>query len=256
MEMASDLFTEDVLSMNRIAAERQDVASVIHAKDFMYRYMLAPSRASPGHAINYYFEDGGRSARKLADMIAALGYGDGRSVKLLEFACGYGCVSRHLKKHSQLDHVACDIHPEAIDFLAYQIGVKAMLSAHVPEQFKPPEKFDVIFALSFFTHMPKSSFGRWLQALFGALTVPGYLIFTTHGYKHFENAGIAPADVPADGFWFRPDSEQNDLDAAEYGASITTPDFVIGEIYRQLGAPIVSYQQNGWWQQDVWVVKR
>jgi SAM-dependent methyltransferase len=257
MDLAPDLFTEDVLRLNRVAAERQGVESAIHAKDFMYQYTLAPSRAAaPEHAINYYFEDGALSARKLVDLIASLGYPQGQRVKLLEFASGYGCVSRHLKRFSHLDLVSCDIHQEAIEFLSSRIGVKSIISAHVPEGFKPAESFDVIFALSFFTHMPKSTFGRWLRALFGALKVTGYLVFTTHGRPCFEQLGIPAKDIPADGFWFRAGSEQLDLDTGEYGAAMTTPDFVIGEIYRQIGAPIVSFTQAGWWQQDLWVLKR
>ena len=109
----------------------------------------------------------------------------------------------------------------------------------------------------FFSHMPKSSFGRWVRALYGCLKSPGYLLFTTHGQKSCSMQSITPDDIPADGFWFRAASEQHDLDTAEYGTSITTPDFVIGEIYRQTGARIVAYRQAGWWEhQDLYVLKR
>ena len=84
--------------------------------------------------------------------------------KLLEFASGYGCVTRHIKKNPDYDVVSCDIHPQAVDFLRSRIDVKAIQSMHVPEEFAPVDKFDVVFALSFFSHMPKSSFGRWLRA--------------------------------------------------------------------------------------------
>ncbi len=86
----------------------------------------------------------------------------------------------------------------------------------------------------------------------------GYLIFTTHGLKSCENLEITPADVPSDGFWFSAHSEQDDLDTAEYGCTLATPDFVIPEIYRQTGgAPIVIYKFGHWWEhQDLYVVKR
>ena len=132
-----------------------------------------------------------------------------------------------------------------------------MQSAHVPEQFATIEKYDVTFALSFFSHMPRSSFGRWLRALHRSLRAPGYLIFTTHGVKSCGAFGITPDDIPSDGFLFRTNSEQGDLDTVEYGSTLSTPDFVINEIYRHVGAPIASYKQASWWgYQDLWVVKK
>jgi hypothetical protein len=246
-----------MLCLNQSTAEKQGVVAMVHPQDFVYWFLCTHPDFTTETAIGHYFQDGARSASKLMDIISALGYEKYQSVKLLEFASGYGCVSRHLKKYSQLDLVSCDIHPEAINFLANQIGVKALASAHKPEQFSPSEKYDVVFALSFFTHMPRVSFGRWLRTLFNALNVPGYLVFTTHGLKTCPSYGLKPDDLPADGFWFAPLSEQKDLDAAEYGATLTTPDFVIGEIYRQTGAPIVAFKHGEWWgHQDLWIVKR
>ena len=67
---------------------------------------------------------------------------------------GYGCVTSHLKKHAGWDVTSCDIYTEAIDFLDRQIGVKTLQRAHLPEQFATIEKYDVVFALSFFLHLP------------------------------------------------------------------------------------------------------
>ena len=95
-----------------------------------------------------------------------------RPIKLLEFASGYGCVTRHLKKNPAYDVVSCDIHPQAVDFLSSRLKVKAIQSVHTPEEFATVDKFDVAFATSFFSHMPKSSFGRWLKALYNSLAAP------------------------------------------------------------------------------------
>jgi hypothetical protein len=256
------ILTEEIVRLNLAAAQARGVESAVHPADFIYWFACTHPSHTLESAIEYYFSGGERSARQLANHLAALGYGGDRSVKLLEFASGYGCVSRHLKKYPRFDLVSCDIHPEAMDFIANEIGVKTMPSVHVPEQFSPPEKYDVVFALSFFSHMPKTSFGRWIRALYEALAVPGYLVFTTHGLKslvlHFQaHFHISESDLSADGFWFAPESEQADIEAAEYGSTISTPDFVIGEIYRQTGAPIVLHKQAEWFgHQDLWVIKR
>ncbi len=252
-----DHLTDEMIEFNRAVAERLCVSPAVHPKDFIYWFCATHPLKTVETGIDLYFENSGLSARMVADLAASLGYTNDQKVKLLEFASGYGCVTRHLTKNPWFDLVSCDIHPPALEFLTNELGVESLASASVPEQFSAPEKFDMVFALSFFSHMPKSSFGRWLKALFSVLKAPGYLAFTTHGYKSCPGLKVAPEEIPADGFWFRADSEQKDLDTAEYGLSLTTPDFVIGEIYRTLGAPIALYRHGYWWtEHDLWVVKR
>lgn len=253
------VLTEDLLRLNRAAAVRQAVESAVHPCDYIYFACIdekGHTWSGVSEAVNYYFENGGVSANKLADIVSALGYEKDRRISVLEFASGYGCVSRHLKKNARFDLTSCDIHPAAIDFLDKELGVRAIPSVAAPEEFSPAEKYDVVFALSFFSHMPRSSFGRWLRALFGALKSPGHLVFTAHGHKHVTSMRLRRDDM-VDGFWFRPDSEQKDLDTAEYGTTVSTPEFVVGEIYRQTGAPIAMHKHAFWWEyQDLWVVKR
>ncbi len=249
--------TDEMIRLNREAAAATDVVAAVHPQDFIYWFCCRHPHLTLEAAISYYFSDGARSAEKLDGLVTELGFERGQPIKLLEFASGYGCVTRHLKKHARWELTSCDIHSEAIDFLDRQIGVKTLQSVHLPEQFATIEKYDVVFALSFFSHMPRSSFGRWLRALYGSLRAPGYLIFTTHGVKSCGAFGITLDDIPADGFLFRADSEQDDLDTVEYGSTLATQDFVINEIYNQLGALIARSTQGGWWEiQDLWVVKK
>ena len=249
--------TDVMLKLNQTAAVQHSVESAVHPQDFIYYFLCTHPLLSLTGAIDYYFQDGATSARKLIDLVDGFGDLRRRPVKLLEFASGYGCVSRHLKKFGHIDVVSCDIHPEAIRFLADQIGVKTLLSAHVPEQFSTSEKFDVVFALSFFSHMPKTTFARWLRSLFETLDSPGYLIFTTRGLRACQDDGITEDDIPADGFWFVNRSEQHDLDTEEYGLTIVTPEFVKNVVRSETGATIVAYKYVGWWDnQDLWVIKR
>jgi len=249
--------TDDMIRVNREAAAAMGVVAAVHPQDFIYWYCCRHPHRTLEDAISYYFSDGARSAAKLDGLVTELGFEPGQPINLLEFASGYGCVTRHLNKHARWDVTSCDIHSEAIDFLDRQIGVKTLQSARLPEQFATIEKYDVVFALSFFSHVPKSSFGRWLRALHGTLRAPGYLIFTTHGVKSCRAFGITPDDIPADGFLFWANSEQDDLDTVEYGSTLATSDFVINEIYHQVGAPIAKSKQAGWWGlQDLWVVKK
>ena len=184
---------------------------------------------SPEGAIEYYFRSGRESANMFRTIVEKdLGLNGSKSV--LEFASGYGCVTRHLLQTGRSNLVSCDIHAEANDFIATEMGVTAMESSPIPEEFSTGgRRFDLVFALSFFSHMPKATWTRWLKALFNVLAPGGHLIFTTHGQislrKHFTNVAL-----DEDGFYFHPDSEQKDLDANQYGTTITDNRFVIGQI--------------------------
>ena len=242
---------------NREAAAEEDVLPDVHPGDSVYQAACTHPMLTEEQGVQYYFSDGARSARQLVEIVRGLPDLDPRSVDLLEFASGYGRVSRHLKKYPRIKLSCCDIHEPATDFLQDALGVRSVLSDRLPEALVVPQSYDIVFALGFFTQMPRASFGRWIRALYDTLNSPGYLIFTTHGLKSCAHQGMTPAELPADGFWYRGTSEEHDLDPAEYGTSITTPDFVIGEIFRQTAAPIVEYR-HGYWSghQDLWVVKR
>ena len=249
--------TNEMRTLNNTAGRAQDVDPTIHPGDFMYWFCVNHPSLTLEQAIRYYFWDGGRSAGELASLLEELGVTNSPPIKLLEFASGYGCVTRHLKKNPAYDLVSCDIHPQAIDFLENLLEVKAISSVYVPEQFAPDDKFDVVFALSFFSHMPKGSFGRWLKALYGSLAIAGHLVFTTHGLKSCEHLGITPIDIPGDGFWFSAHSEQRDLNTAVYGSALCTRDFVVNAIDQLPGGSLALYKHAHWWEhQDLFVVKR
>jgi SAM-dependent methyltransferase len=133
--------------------------------------------------MDYYFNDGARSAAHLDELVAEF-HSDHtkRPLCLLEFASGYGMVSRHLgRMKERYAFTACDIHEQAIEFLRTEIGVEAVISRTDPDDLALSGDFDVIFSLSFFSHVPHRTWGRWLQKLYSALANDGLLIFTTHG---------------------------------------------------------------------------
>jgi SAM-dependent methyltransferase len=249
--------TSEMLRYNALWAEQQRVTEKVHPRDFIYWFVASHEKISLEDGTRYYFEDGAKSAAKLDAHLSRLLGEDKRPIKLLEFASGYGCVSRHLKKNPGVELTSCDIHPAAVEFLADEIGVRALQSSHVPEDFRTPELYDAIFCLSFFSHMPKSTFGRWIKALHDRLAPGGHLLFTTHGAKSRKELQITLDDLDDEGFWFKAASEQHDLDSSEYGLTLSLPRFVLPTIYKAVAAPVIDYREGEWWNhQDLWVVKK
>ncbi|MDB5763997.1 MAG: hypothetical protein JWQ21_2992 [Herminiimonas sp.] len=243
---------------NRVEASTvYGVAAGIHPEDFIYHFVMnhAQFLDNPKAAIDYYFSTGDESAKCLINLKQDLGINGAAS--LLEFASGYGCVTRHLTRHSEeFQTTACDIHQPALDFIKQSIKVPCIQSSNIPENFQSPKQYQVVFALSFFSHLPLRTWGRWLSALFRSVEPGGYLIFTTHGFVS-QKMMISHAQIAENGFWFDANSEQHDLDSAEYGTAITTPSFVREEIGKLASASIFIFKEGYWWKhQDLWVVKK
>ena len=237
-------------------AKETAVSPAIHPTDHIFRYILEHSKKpTDEERVQHYFEDGANSARQLAEIVHKYCGNLERKPQLLEFASGYGCVTRHLAKEQTFEAEACDIHPAAIEFIQNTLGVRAVQSAALPEMFEVPHQYDVVFALSFFSHMPITTWARWLVRLTQCVRPGGVIAFTTHGAATIEahrNPEIGPL-----GFWFSPSSEQSDLSTEEYGSTIALESFVRKNIQSIPFVELAELRPAYWWNfQDLWILRK
>lgn len=231
----------------------------IHPMDFMAKWILQKHTTAEGiqSGIDAYFSNGAYCADQFRDVVLNVGFAAASKIKILEFAAGYGRVTRHLPvRFPNASIVAADIHYDAVRFVEEQIGVPAFHSASVPEQLDVVDRYDVIWALSFFSHMPPATFGRWIKALYGKLNKGGVLVFSTAGRALYGRDGRDPAKFRSDmTALFLGQSEQEDLSPSEYGSMFVMPGYVINEIYEFTRAPIRFYQEQFWTGgQDLFVI--
>jgi len=243
-------------ALAKVWADRYAVSPELHEYDHIFGHLVA--RLSTGEemklfeALKHYFENGAANAQQVRELMASLGLA--KDARVMEFASGYGRVTRHLK---DLNFVACDIHPEAVSFCADVLGVPAIASASVPENWHPGEKYDFIFAISLWSHLPDGLFQRWLSSVCDALKPGGYLMFSTHG-AHAASVVPQLAEVIKDGqeYGYLDGSDQKDLDPSIYGSTIVLPPYVIKAIYTATKARVVSFKPAGWWGlQDEWIIR-
>jgi SAM-dependent methyltransferase len=242
----------------RYATEWKVDAS-IHPNDFIFRFLLTnPCFSDKEKAVSYYFADG----RKSADLLKSIFENDlalnlTQRKEMLEFASGYGCVTRHLQPlFPAFDIISSDIHPAANNFITEKLGGKSIQSTLIPESFDAERQFDLVFALSFFSHMPARTWARWLLALFKILRPGGSLIFTTHGPTSNRKVPFA-GSLDEKGFYFRPESEQGDLDLTEYGITVTSCKFVVEQIEAMENCELRLVRAGLWWDhQDLYVVNK
>jgi SAM-dependent methyltransferase len=233
------------------------VPAAVHPEDLLFKQFLLQT---PGiEAADRYFSSGYGDADWIAMTIKRL-LPNMQRPKVLEFAAGFGRVSRHLLHQApNIDFTVSDIHPSAVQFAKETLGLTGFKSEARPEQLILPARYDFIFTLSFFSHMPDSTFGAWLALLYSALNEGGLLLFTTHGevsmrkYTH-----LADSYDPETGCGFTlAGSDQIDIEEGEsYGSAATDFEYVLRRI-RKTPAYINSYRSGQWWgHQDEWIIQK
>lgn len=243
--------------INKYAIET-NTSEMIHPEDFIFHFVINnPCFSKKEYAVRYYYKNGLDSTYLLENIITNICKLDINKIELLEFASGFGCLTRHLSKIIPVKHItSCDIHDKAVDFLASNFNVKKLLSAKNPADLIVSQKYDIVFALSFFSHVPKTTFKLWLEKLFSLVAKNGYLIFTTHGLTS-KNKHINYAHFDDDGFFFKEQSDQKDLDTVDYGLTVSLPEFVFKNSLSIPNCEIHHFQAGFWWEhQDLYIFKK
>ena len=238
-------------AINKINFELECIKNKIHPNDYLFRYIVDnPAVPDLNSAIDYYFNDGKKSAYMLKSLCEEAFLRP--RVSLLEFASGYGRVTRNFDDN-YFDVTACDIHNEAIDFISNSFNIKAVLSKTVPEEFDVENNFDVVFALSFFSHIPDETFGRWVNVLFKHVKQGGLLIFTTHG----RIANQQTVKIPlTDGYAFIPVSDQNDLSSSDYGTTMSEYSYVKRTCEKFISKAPDIWKEGFWREQDLYIIHK
>ena len=168
-------------------------------------------------------------------------------LRVLDFACGCGRLSRYLAMHPEVDAYGLDVNPDLVAWCQAELpGVRTLLNPVVPPMPVGSDFFDLVFALSLFSHLPERRAIEWLADIARVIVPGGLLIVTTHGIDALEiirnspehhamfNLSEVETDVlmerlPREGFIFRP-YDANTLTVAkagdEYGNAFIDPDYI------------------------------
>jgi SAM-dependent methyltransferase len=226
----------------------------ISPQDDIYRFFDGhPTSVNP---LRDYFADGWRTLSELMLLLEAVDRPLLKMDRVLEFASGHGRFTRHLVKALGHERVAVsDVVTDAVTFSRATFGVRGFPSTARPEDLHWPARYDMVFVLSLFSHLPRSSWGRWLKCLLDAVTPGGLLVFSTHGEQAARQQGV-PLDK--DGFFFAPSSESQAIDAQEYGTAFTTEAFVRAQMAEWASqARLLRFAPAWFWHyQDAWALQR
>lgn len=225
----------------------------IHPNDEIFRYFYNHPKCT--NPLRDYFADGWRSLLELMVILEKIDRPLISCESFLEFASGYGRLTRHLAKFPGADKVhAADLMPESVEFIREKFSIDGFYSNSDAGQLEFPQQYEVIFVLSLFSHLPQSSWGAWLQKLLSAVKPGGYLVFSTHGKGFASRNNI---ELDQQGFFFVVSSESSHLEGGDYGTSITSQAFVENAVAGIDGTEIALFQADHFWAgQDAWAIKK
>jgi SAM-dependent methyltransferase len=226
----------------------------IDPADEMLEFLVRSHGGDRDRALYAYFQSGASIAGAMAQVLRWR-FGDpGRIGRLLDFASGYGRVTRFLLRLAPAERVwVADVYAGGIDFQRRRFGVHGIVSTVLPEEFAAAAAgagtFDAILVTSLFTHLPEERFVGWLRVLMDLLAPGGVLAFSVHG-EHVLPAG---AELPPGGLLFQEISESGSLAAADYGSTWVSEEFVRGALARAATASLHRLPRGLCNYQDLYV---
>lgn len=234
--------TLDLAALLLRAQGLQGLDLAIAPADDMFRYSL-DAGMTPDMAGLEYVRSGYEAFSVVENTLAAVGRSLASEERMLEFAAGYGRLTRFFARAiepSRLD--TSDILEPAVNFVRKRFGVGGFLSATDPAELAIEKRYSLIYVGSLFSHLPRERFVPMLRRLYQALTPDGLLLFSTHGTE------LIGSDA---GFVFREESESHVLDKQEYGATFVAPE-VVRELSAEAGVQhLWQLPRELWWCQDL-----
>ncbi len=211
-------------------------------------------------AVSMYYFRGEANVSEVENLLLHLGSPLRESDSVLEFACGYGRLTRHfIRRISPSRLTVSDIDHAAVDFTRQSFGVEGFYSSREPEKLDHDRRYALIIVVSLFSHLPAESWPGWLRRLEEMLKPQGLLVFTT---LPWDTGGDPVPDEEKEafelGFLYTERNEtRGRLGGEEYGTAFVTKDFVTKAVSDNLTAGLIKHAPralNG--VQDIYVIQR
>lgn len=140
-----------------------------------------------GNLSIFWFLEGGVLARQaILNLLEKNGFNFNQFSNVLDFGCGCGRIIRHWHSFSP-NFYGTDYNPELIEWCQNNLTFcEFSINNLEPPINYPDNKFDFIYALSVFTHLPKILQIPWLEEMRRILRPNGIIFISVHGnhYKH------------------------------------------------------------------------
>ena len=140
--------------------------------------------ASP--SVEWFIQSGRAGADSIREQLARHDVPIATIRTVLDFGCGCGRVLRHWADLAADVH-GCDYNPVLVDWCRQQLTfARFETNALEPPLPYPEATFDLVYALSVFTHLPEPLHTRWVAELARVIRPGGHLIISTHGEAYLD----------------------------------------------------------------------
>ncbi len=176
---------------------------------------------------------------------------------VLDFGCGFGRVARYIRAmFPEVQLYLCDIDEHAREFCASQFGGIPIPSGEDFSQVNLPDRMDIIWVGSVFTHIDYERMEKLFDKLFGALGKGGLLIATFRGRGTYQMTKSRPHqaelyapllqayDETGVGYQQYPPSVERQT--VDWGLSLTSVEKVIALGKRHKDARLAAYAETCW----------
>ena len=132
--------------------------------------------------VQEFLTDGRGTAEGVLDLLRSSGVAVDSSKSVLDFGCGCGRVIRHVHGMTGARCYGTDYNPQLIEWCKRKLRFAQFnVNGVAPPLPYENAQFDVIYALSVFTHFGEDLQSAWLSELSRVLKPGGHLLMTTHG---------------------------------------------------------------------------
>jgi SAM-dependent methyltransferase len=136
-------------------------------------------------------------SENICNLLASVGWDIYTFKHVLDFGCGSGRVLRYfLNVPASCQLYGTDIDPEAIGWCERNMpGVQWSTNGYMPPTPFQDNTFDLIYAISVFTHLDEPLQGAWLGELQRIAKLGAILILTVHGQHVYRTLSPSEQDV-------------------------------------------------------------
>lgn len=226
-------------------------------------HSMARGHLAAGGALYY--------ADMLAEDLRRVGSSLEEVTRGLDFGCSSGRVVRVLEAaYPDAEWHGVDPNAEAIAWAREHLpGIEFRQSPQDPPLDYPDGTFDLVMAISIWSHFGEVAAVRWLEEMRRIIRPGGFLVLSTHGLQsvaHYASTGERSLsqltqirrELYRRGFWFAPEfGEEGDwgVKHAEWGTAFLTPEWLARQALPEWSIEFFAVGQNAD-NQDMFVLRR
>jgi SAM-dependent methyltransferase len=145
--------------------------------------------------VEWYVKGGWLAAQSIRFALDRNGIVLDQSAAILDFGCGSGRVIRYWRKEP-VTMYGTDYNPALVRWCERHLSfAKFEVNRDVPPLGYPRDFFDLIYALSVFTHLDEARQFAWMDELWRIAKPGRYVVITTHGDCPFYRRLLSDTEV-------------------------------------------------------------